>query len=90
MDEYISKTLLLETINTDIAIPHNERCAQLLEAILNAPVEDVVRVVKCKDCDIPHNKWTGCPNLNGLIPPPDFYCAFGKPKHKKEMDNGDL
>ena len=41
MDEYISKTLLLDTISTDIAIPHNERCAQLLEAILNAPKVNV-------------------------------------------------
>lgn len=47
-EEYISKTLLLETINVDIAIPHNERCAQLLEAILNAPVEDVVKIENSK------------------------------------------
>ena len=47
-EEYISKTLLLETINTDIAMPHNERCAQLLEAILNAPVEDVVKIENSK------------------------------------------
>lgn len=44
MDEYISKTLLLEAINTDITIPHNERCAQLLEAILNAPKVNVREV----------------------------------------------
>ena len=37
-------------------------------------------VVRCKDCDIPHNKWTGCPKLGGLVTPPDFYCAFGNPK----------
>ena len=42
-----------------------------------APAADVVEVVRCKDCAVPHNKWTGCPNLNGLVPPPDFYCAFG-------------
>ena len=45
MDEYISKTLLLEAINTDIAMPHNERCAQLLEAILNAPKVNVREIV---------------------------------------------
>lgn len=39
-----------------------------------------VEVVRCKDCNIPHNKWTGCPKLNGLIPPPDFYCGFGERK----------
>ena len=43
---------------------------------------DVVEVVRCKDCNVPHNKWLGCPNLNGLIPPPDFYCAKGTPKER--------
>ena len=38
------------------------------------------KVVKCKDCDIPHNKWTGCPKMNGLIPPPDHFCSFGRRK----------
>ena len=35
-------------------------------------------VVRCKDCAVPHNEWTGCPKLGGLVTPPDFYCAFGK------------
>ena len=39
---------------------------------------DAVEVVRCKDCGVPHNKWTGCPNLNGLVPPPDFFCAKGE------------
>lgn len=47
------------------------------------PAADVVTVVRCEDCAIPHNKWLGCPNLNGLIPPPDFYCAKGKRKENK-------
>lgn len=37
-----------------------------------------VEVVRCKDCSVPHNKWTGCPILLGLVLPPDFYCAFGE------------
>lgn len=41
---------------------------------------DYEKVVRCKDCDIPHNKWTGCPKMNGLIPPPDHFCSFGKRK----------
>lgn len=41
-----------------------------------------VEVVRCKNCDVPHNKWIGCPNLNGLIPHPDFYCAKGTPKER--------
>ena len=47
------------------------------------PTADVVEVVRCSDCAVPHNKWTGCPNLNGLIPPPDFYCARGERKEKE-------
>lgn len=39
--------------------------------------------IKCRDCDVPHNKWTGCPKLNGLVTPPDFYCAFAEPKDKQ-------
>jgi hypothetical protein len=38
-------------------------------------------IVRCKDCTVPHNKWTGCPKLNGLIPPPDFYCGYGERKN---------
>ena len=82
MAEYISRDDLLNAINSNVAEAHNERCSQLLEAILNAPTAEVVEVVRCKDCDVPHNKWLGCPNLNGLIPPPDFYCAKGTPKER--------
>lgn len=42
------------------------------------PTVDAVEVVRCKDCAVPHNKWTGCPKLNGLVPPSDFYCAYGE------------
>lgn len=48
------------------------------------PTADVVEVVRCKDCDVPHNRWTGCPNLNGMILPPDFYCAKGERKQKTD------
>ena len=45
-----------------------------------APTIDAVPVVRCKDCAVPHNKYTGCPKLNGLVTPPDFYCPFGERK----------
>ena len=48
--------------------------------IANAPTVDAVEVVRCKDCVVPHNKYTGCPELNGLVTSPDFYCPFGKRK----------
>lgn len=40
--EYISRDDLLTAVHTDVAEAHNERCAQLLEAILNAPIAEVV------------------------------------------------
>ena len=39
--------------------------------------------LRCKDCDVPHNRWTGCPNLNGMIPPPEFFCAKGVKKSRE-------
>ena len=39
-----------------------------------------VPVVRCRDCAVPHNKYTGCPELNGLVTTPDFYCPFGERK----------
>ena len=54
--------------------------AVLASDIKNAPTVDAVPVVRCKDCAVPHNKYTGCPKLNGLVTPPDFYCPFGERK----------
>ena len=54
--------------------------------IADAPTIDAVLVVRCKDCAVPHNKYTGCPMLNGLVTPPDFYCPFGE--RKDGDDNG--
>ena len=53
---------------------------KVLEWIDKAPTVDAVPVVRCKDCAVPHNKYTGCPKLNGLVTPPDFYCPFGERK----------
>ena len=44
MSEYIDRNELLKNIHKNPAEPHNERCSQLLEAILNAPTADVVEV----------------------------------------------
>ena len=48
-----------------------------IKEVLEMAKKDLVPVVRCEVCDVPHNRWTGCPNLNGMIPPPDFYCASG-------------
>ena len=47
-------------------------------SIESAPAVDAVEVVRCQECEIPHNKYTGCPKLNGLVTPSDFYCPYGE------------
>ena len=51
---------------------------QGVKIINQFPSINAVEVVRCRDCVVPHNKYTGCPELNGLVTPPDFYCPFGE------------
>lgn len=57
---------------------------QGVKIINQFPAVNAVEVVRCRDCEVPHNKYTGCPMLNGLVTPPDFYCPFGKRKDGDE------
>lgn len=52
----------------------------LLKILETAPTVDTVKVVRCWECEVPHNKYTGCPMLNGLVSTPAFYCPFGERK----------
>ena len=64
-----------------IAHPYAYQLTNYATLILQeAPTVDAVEVVRCRDCAVPHNKYTGCPELNGLVTPPDFYCPFGERK----------
>ena len=58
----------------------------VLYSIDSQPTVDAVEVVRCRDCAVPHNNYTGCPELNGLVTPPDFYCPFGE--RKKVLTDG--
>ena len=58
----------------------NDCRSAFFKCINDEPAADVAPVVRCKDCVVPHNKWTGCPMLNGAITPPDFYCSYGERK----------
>ena len=56
------------------------KATDIYNVIKSALTADVVEVVRCKDCTIPHNRFTGCPKLNGLIPPENHFCSFGERK----------
>ena len=67
--------------NRGIAHPNAYHLTNYATLILReAPTVDAVEVVRCKDCAVSHNKYTGCQKLNGLVTPPDFYCPFGERK----------
>lgn len=60
---------------------HGQYCYENVKNIVNTmPTADADEVVRCEDCAVPHNMWTGCPKLNGLIPPPNFFCKCGTRK----------
>ena len=59
-------------------ITHWMPCRPPGEDVLAAPAVDAVQVVRCKDCAVPNNKWTGCPKMNGTIMPPDGFCSYGE------------
>ena len=67
--------------NLEILIPLSD----VRKSLQMTPTADVVEVVRCKDCAVPHNQWTGCPKLNGLVTPPDFYCGYGERELKNMM-----
>lgn len=86
--EKINSMLGREKIKMDDLIYRDKFKQQLLDlgfypAIVKSALEkaqavDAVEVVRCRECEIPHNKYTGCPKLNGLVTPPDFYCSYGE------------
>lgn len=77
--EYIEREAINNVLNE---LTVNDSLYNALQAI---PAADVVLVVRCRDCAIPHNRFTGCPKLNGLIPPENHFCSYGE---RKENYNG--
>lgn len=62
------------------AVVWQEAASVMIALLMKAPTIDVKPATLCKDCAVPHNKWIGCPNLNGLIPPSGFGCTLGERK----------
>lgn len=44
---------------------------------LGEKMDDVAKVVRCRECAVPHNEKTGCPKLLGVVTAPGFFCGFG-------------
>lgn len=90
--EYIERDALIQKImasrdnnphsDPDIELHHHVEHNKFIAIAAHQPAVDVVEIVRCKDCAVPHNRWTGCPMIGGLVTPDDFYCAFGEEKEK--------
>ena len=93
MTNYIDKDKLINSLKEDYVALVKERWfddyvqgySSAIDDIIAEPTADVQEVVRCKDCAVPHNRWTGCPKLNGLVTSPDFYCSYGERK-KEDVD----
>lgn len=91
MSKYIDIDKIISYLNDEIEAcgDHDVDCQPVVygtylglkyskSLVETAEAADVIQVVRCKDCAIPHNRWTGCPKLNGLVTPPNFYCSYGE------------
>ena len=85
MPEYIKRETAIKRV-METKWESGSDGAAAIEIVAATPAADVASVVRCKDCDVPHNKWTGCPKMNGLIPPPEHFCSYGE--RKEGDDNG--
>ena len=89
MAEYIDRRRLFNALADYRNIPHDwdggiaQPCEDALAFIENAPEEDVVPVVRCKDCKHYHDFEThfDCNLLCGMddVQPNDF-CSYGERK----------
>lgn len=85
MARYIDAEQAIHLIENDALLQVYYSKSDAIDCINATPAADVVKVVRCKDCAVPHNRWTGCPKLNGLVTPPDFYCSYGE-RRKEDVE----
>ena len=81
MPEYVESEAVMKTARDGNHSDFGRSMADLTslrEVLEDTPAADVVEVVRCNNCSVPHNRWTGCPKLNGLVTHPDFYCSYGE------------
>ena len=78
MSRYIDAEQAIWLIEHDALLQVYYSKSDAIDCINATPTANVVEVVRCKDCAVPHNKWTGCPKLYGLVTSPDFYCGYGE------------
>ncbi len=81
--EYIPRSSVLLAIHDKRDLTEDEKIS--LQTRINAiPAADVRPIVRCRDCKTPHDRFTGCPRLRGLVTPPEFFCPWGERKPKIE------
>ena len=62
MPEYVESEAVMKTAKDENHSDFGRSMADLTslrEVLEDTPAADVVDVVRCKDCAVPHNRWTG-------------------------------
>lgn len=86
MSRYIDKDKLLAKYKSDLEYPANPLIWGVVEAVEKAPEEDdVVEVVRCKDCKYYQDNNGGYPHpecrwSHDETPNEDDYCSYGERK----------
>lgn len=81
-DDVVELTLALEKV-----LPFGLSMANAVAQDLCSMGFGLKEVVRCAECTVPHNMYTGCPRLGGLVTPPDFYCAYGEKEIEHHCDH---
>lgn len=70
-------------------IPHKDYPCGFLCYEDTKACEHYVFAKNCLTCSVPHNKWTGCPKIDGKIPYPTYVCDNWEcdDEHKYYLEN---
>lgn len=90
MPDYINRDELLKMIHQNPVVASGERCAQILEAILNAPKADVVSVVHCRDCKHYHAEEAWCDEHSHFVDYRGAPCRPWEGNEWKMFDENDF
>lgn len=82
MAKYINVEKVLNTLPDDLQYK-----ASVKRVLIQAPTEDVVEVVRCKDCKYWQDNNNGYPHeecrwYKGETPDADDFCSYGTPKER--------
>ena len=88
MDEYINRGTAIAKLTALEVTEPNSTMIDAKRVLADMQTEDVVPVVRCKDCEYSYDEIRYLCCLHGVCVdcevPPNFYCAYGKRRAENE------